>query len=298
MVCVVSATWRRHVGMSVVLGGKNPRHNADISSKDFHHERDGDVSRSHCQSHTMDGIAIGRSPTSNAMLVYNPRTKCYYEPDSYRLDPYCLPSSVYPTLMYDGGLFCSLYRDDDVPNEELYPLGMQVEQVDPTTNMLLVGTVIMDIPLLTAPSGSPSYQILFDNGNLASIPLADMPSVIPALPLPVSTPEENSSSLLPPFLSINSRITYEHEGAYHKAFLHTSLVGYTASVSRLTLRRNLRTGESISPIFLSIGWISVPKAFRFLVTLHICLFGRPLLRSPRFWPRQLLNLHLIWLRVL
>jgi hypothetical protein len=33
MVCVVSATWRRHVGMSVVLGGKNPRHDADISSK-------------------------------------------------------------------------------------------------------------------------------------------------------------------------------------------------------------------------------------------------------------------------
>jgi hypothetical protein len=32
MVCVVSATWRRHVGMSVVLGGENPRHDADISS--------------------------------------------------------------------------------------------------------------------------------------------------------------------------------------------------------------------------------------------------------------------------
>jgi hypothetical protein len=34
MVCVVSATWRRHVGMSVVLGGENPLHNADISSQD------------------------------------------------------------------------------------------------------------------------------------------------------------------------------------------------------------------------------------------------------------------------
>jgi hypothetical protein len=33
MVCVVSGTWRRHVGMSVVLGGKNPRHDADISSE-------------------------------------------------------------------------------------------------------------------------------------------------------------------------------------------------------------------------------------------------------------------------
>jgi hypothetical protein len=60
----------------------------------FHHEWDGNVSCSHCQSHTMDGIAIGRSPTSNAMLVYNPRTKHYYEPDSYCLDPYCLPLGV------------------------------------------------------------------------------------------------------------------------------------------------------------------------------------------------------------
>ncbi len=72
----------------------------------FHHEWDGDVSHSHCQSHTMDGIAISCSPTSNAMLVYNPWTKHYYEPDSYRLDPFHLPSLVYPTLKYDGGLFC------------------------------------------------------------------------------------------------------------------------------------------------------------------------------------------------
>ena len=35
MVCVVSATCRRHVGMSVVLGGKNPRHDADITSQVF-----------------------------------------------------------------------------------------------------------------------------------------------------------------------------------------------------------------------------------------------------------------------
>ena len=33
MVCVVSATWRRHVGADIVLGGKNSRHDADISSQ-------------------------------------------------------------------------------------------------------------------------------------------------------------------------------------------------------------------------------------------------------------------------
>jgi hypothetical protein len=188
----------------------------------FHHKKDGNVPRSHCQSHTMDGIAIGRSPTLNAMLVYNPWTKQYYEPDSYRLDPYPLPSSVYPSLNYDGGLFCSLFWDEHVPVEELYPPGMQVEQLDPVTNMLLAGTV-MDIPLSTAPLGSTLYHVLCDNGTSASIPFAEMESLIPAPPLPSSTPTDSSSdgssSLLPPFLSVNSQITYEHDNAYHKGFL-------------------------------------------------------------------------------
>jgi hypothetical protein len=99
----------------------------------FHHVRDGNIPRSHCQLHTLDGIAIGRSPTSNALLVYNPRTKHYYEPDSYRLDPYWLSSSVYPSLKYDGGLFCSLLWDKNVPTEEPFPPGTRVEHLDPST---------------------------------------------------------------------------------------------------------------------------------------------------------------------
>jgi len=187
----------------------------------FHCEREGDISRSHCQAHTMDGIAIGCSPTSNAMLVYSPRTKRYYEPDSYRLDPYRLPSSVYPDLRYDGGLFCSLVRDGGAPMEELYPPGTRVERLDPTSKLLLAGTV-MDIPLSTDVLGFPSYLILFDNGTSASIPLTEMPSMIPAPPVPISDMAESRSEhshLLPPFLSINSRITYEHDGTYHKGFL-------------------------------------------------------------------------------
>jgi hypothetical protein len=101
----------------------------------FHHDRDGPVAHSHTQAHTMDGIAVGRSHTSNALLVYNPRTKRYYEPDSYRFDPYRLPSSVYPSLSYDGGLFCSLYWDDNPSMEELHPPGTRVKRLDPSTNI-------------------------------------------------------------------------------------------------------------------------------------------------------------------
>jgi hypothetical protein len=56
----------------------------------FHHKKDGNVQRSKHQAHTMDSIVIGHSPISNALLVYNPRKKQNYEPDSYHLDPYCL----------------------------------------------------------------------------------------------------------------------------------------------------------------------------------------------------------------
>ena len=117
----------------------------------------------------MDGVIIGRSPTSNALLVYNPRNKQDYEPDSYRIDSYRLPGSVYQDLKYYGGLFCSLYRDDNPPIEELYPPGTRVERLDPTSNMLLAGTV-MDIPLSVdvvydSSNSSPSYVVLFDNGT-------------------------------------------------------------------------------------------------------------------------------------
>jgi hypothetical protein len=43
----------------------------------FHHDKDGAISRSTNQAQTMDGIAVGRSPTSNALLVYNPHNKCF-----------------------------------------------------------------------------------------------------------------------------------------------------------------------------------------------------------------------------
>jgi hypothetical protein len=139
----------------------------------FHHEKDGDNTRSKHMAHTMDGVIVGCSAMSNALLAYNPCNRQYYEPDSYQIDSYRLPGLVYPTLRYDGGLFCSLLCDGNPPFEEKYPPGTRVEHVDPKTNMLLAGTV-MDIPFLLNPSGDasiPNYMVLFDNGSLASIPL-------------------------------------------------------------------------------------------------------------------------------
>jgi hypothetical protein len=154
----------------------------------------------------MDGIVIGRSPTLNALMVYNPCNRQYYEPDSYCINPYRLPTLVYPDIKYNGGLFCYLLHDKNLHMEEKYPPGTQLEQIDPSTNMLLSGTV-MDIPFPGTSADSPpsnlSYMVLFDNGSTTSIPLQDMASLIPPPPVNPSSVGDSSSSqdsLLPPFL--------------------------------------------------------------------------------------------------
>ncbi len=223
----------------------------------FHHDKDGGMARSHNQAHMMDGIAIGQSPTSNAFLVYNPQKKSYYEPDSYRLDPYQLPSLVYPSLTYDGGLFCLLYRDNNPLMEEKYPPGTHVKCINPTTNMLLAGTV-MDIPLHSDPDGLAMHLILFNNGTSASFPLADMASLIPSPPISgdgLSIPSsDNDSLLLPPFLQIGSRITYEHKGTHHKGFLTCNNCGtYCFSFKAHIKKKSEDWGADIPNLPFTLG---------------------------------------------
>ncbi len=189
----------------------------------FNHEKDGDQKRSKHQAHMMDGIIVGRSPTSNALLVCNPWNKQYYEPDSYCIDSYHLPASVYADMKYDGGLFCSLLWDDNPSFEEKYPPGTWVERIDPSTKMLLAGTV-MDIPFsVNVSDGSDAimdcpYTVLFDKRTLASISLSEMADIIPKPPVDIHT-TDFQDSLLPPFLCLNSKITYEHDGQYHNRYL-------------------------------------------------------------------------------
>ena len=56
----------------------------------------------------MDGIIVGLCPDSNAALVYNPRNKNFYQPETYRIDPHRLPGSIYLNIKYSWGLFCTL----------------------------------------------------------------------------------------------------------------------------------------------------------------------------------------------
>ncbi len=74
----------------------------------------------------------------------------------------------------------------------------------------------MDIPL--DPTTTPHYLIQFDNGMTSSIPDSKMQSLIPKPDIDML----ESSHLLSSFLRLNSKITFEHEGQYHKGFLTQS----------------------------------------------------------------------------
>ena len=58
----------------------------------------------------MIGIAVGRSTKTNALSVYSPVTKQYYEPDTYTFDPARPPCTEWPNrINYDDGLHADLY---------------------------------------------------------------------------------------------------------------------------------------------------------------------------------------------
>jgi hypothetical protein len=101
--------------------------------------------------------------------------------------------------------------------EEKYPPDTRVKRVDPSTNMLLVSTV-MDIPFpidVTTSDNDCQYSILLDNGTTNSMPLSDMANMIPAPPV-CKVDANMSNPLLPLFLKLNYKITYEHNGQFHK----------------------------------------------------------------------------------
>ncbi len=157
----------------------------------FHHEKDSDAQRSKHQAHTLNGIVIGRSLTSNAILVYNPCNQRYYEPNSYKIDTYCLPSSVYPTIIYNGGLLVSLHHGNAPSISEPYPPGTQIVEPSSSNDAILWSGTVMDIRMDTTTS--PQYLIHFNNGTTKMGPASKMASLIPKPQ--VSTPNFPTSSL-------------------------------------------------------------------------------------------------------
>jgi hypothetical protein len=149
----------------------------------------------------------------------------------------------------------------------------------------------MDIPFPVDVSDSLedktdlSYTILFDYGTTASIPFSQMAILIPP-PLVAPTTTDCADSLLPPFLCLDSWITFKHEGQYHKEYLHQLNGIYPFSYKSHANKRQEDWGVpfQISP---PLGLIYASRASSFLamsLTLsfgpHLCSY--PLLLIP--WP--------------
>ena len=86
----------------------------------FKQEKDNREVRSNTEDQSLDGIAVSRDDRINTIVFYNPLTKSYYRPPAFRLDEGRFPATNFPSMKYDGGLTCGLYRDHTDPIPESF----------------------------------------------------------------------------------------------------------------------------------------------------------------------------------
>jgi hypothetical protein len=184
------------------------------------------------QAQTMDGIAVGRDDKSNTIVFYNPITRSYYSPPSFKIDPTPLPVTLYPKhIRYDGGFVCGPLLNDSDPVPEPFPPGTRVNLF---VNDEKVRGTIQNIPLPFAHVGTASnmvnsddditspkntYTVLLDNGTTTEVFFEDL--INPDTPQqPSASDVANAFDGLPYFLSNGSKVTLDHNGAFHKGFIH------------------------------------------------------------------------------
>ena len=205
----------------------------------FNHSSDGATSRSKCDAHTLDGIAVGRDDKSNSVVFYNPITRRYYRPPAFKLDETRLPITNFPkSLTYDGGLTCGLLRNRTDPTTEPYPPGMRV-LILTTPDATPVKGTIQNVPLPSNEStldSTTTYTVLLDDGTTQDVQFHQLqdPSEKPtSLPTDPTTYTNTRISGLPHDLQPNCKVTMDHNGAFHKGYLvHDAATGFSFEYRR------------------------------------------------------------------
>ena len=141
-------------------------------------------SRSKLQSHSLDGITVGRDDRYNSIIFYNPITSRYYLPPAFRINESRLPITNFTnSLRFDGGLTYGLLRNKTNPIHEPFPPSTRVsiQHKDIPTRITIKNIPIPLSPIIkTAASPvpedleqesitseeptSPTYIILLYNG--------------------------------------------------------------------------------------------------------------------------------------
>ncbi|KAL7538082.1 hypothetical protein ACHAWF_005990, partial [Thalassiosira exigua] len=205
----------------------------------FNHSTDGAESRSKIEDHSLDGIAVGRDANTNTIIFYNSLTRSHYRPPAFRLDESRLPVTNFPTsIKYDGGLTCGLMRKRTDPVPEPFPPGTRVNIKRDDDD---VRGTIQRVPLLTSPlvstaasgpSSSRNYVVHLDDGTTIDQSFEEIVALTPPREGPTFDVPDPFSSL-PHFLQRHSKLTMDHQEAFHKGFLnHTPEGGFQFGVRR------------------------------------------------------------------
>ena len=199
----------------------------------FKHDTDGSSKRAKCDAHMLDGIAVGRDDRSNTIVFYNPITKRYYRPPAFKLDESRLPVTSFPnSVAYDGGLTCGLLRNRTDPTPEPFPPGMRViVQLQPDDDATHKGTV-QNVPLPTdgdTTDTPTNYTIYLDNGTTVDVQFHQLTDPSTVTPTHDATTYANARiSGLPHDLQPNSKVTMDHNGAFHEGYLvHSPIHGFS-----------------------------------------------------------------------
>jgi hypothetical protein len=214
----------------------------------FPHHMDSTETRSKMQAQTMDGIAVSWDELSNTFLFYNPVNKQYYRPPISKLDESHLPITTFPkSIRFDGGLTCGLLQHKTDPVPEPFPPGTRISITQ--DGKVLKGT-ISNVPLPFFSTATPTslddtnstdgqsmttYVVQLNNGTTIE---CDFSTLAPQtanlhsdqLTSPASADPFDS---MPYILKCNSKITIDHQGAFHKGYLdHTFEGGFVFAYKR------------------------------------------------------------------
>lgn len=200
----------------------------------FHHLWDGSHDRHGVEeSHSMQGIALGRCCSSDGMIFYSPHTKELYTSSDYKLDE---GRSTPPTtfnLRYDGGLFVGLYNSSSINSSiEPHPEGTSVsfplkESGNSLGTVLRRGTVIPvpipspDSPLPLSVADAMPYVIHLVDGSVHKVTPDFVSTIV------TTTSLDTNKIFFPSWLGNLQKGMYLYDGVYRKGVVEWTWMGTT-----------------------------------------------------------------------